>query len=119
MALAAALAGEPIARVVSSPARRCLDTVGPLAERLGLEVEVDDRLGEGSGAQGALAVARDLQEVDAVVCSHGDVIPELLDSCERAGTELPSRRKWQKASTWVLHRNGAGFTSGRYLPPPA
>jgi broad specificity phosphatase PhoE len=33
-------------RVVSSPLRRCRETAGPLAEALGVEVEVDPRVGE-------------------------------------------------------------------------
>lgn len=33
-------------RVVSSPLRRCRETAAPLAEALGLEVEIDPRVGE-------------------------------------------------------------------------
>lgn len=38
--VAAALAGEPLAAVYSSPLRRCLDTAGPIAAAHGLEVRV-------------------------------------------------------------------------------
>lgn len=41
-----ALHRYPIARVVSSPQRRALQTAGPVAGALGLPVDVDDRLAE-------------------------------------------------------------------------
>jgi broad specificity phosphatase PhoE len=41
-----ALARFPIARVVSSPQRRALQTAQPVADALGLTVDVDDRLAE-------------------------------------------------------------------------
>lgn len=44
--LPAALARFPISRLVSSPQRRAVQTAGPLAEELGLQVEVDERLAE-------------------------------------------------------------------------
>ncbi|BDP41491.1 phosphoglycerate mutase [Deinococcus aetherius] len=44
--LAETLADLGITRIVSSPWRRAVDTVGPLAERLGLTVETDGRLTE-------------------------------------------------------------------------
>ena len=40
------LAGVEIARIVSSPAERCLATLAPLAAATGLAVETDDRLAE-------------------------------------------------------------------------
>ena len=45
-ALVGRLAGARIARVVSSPQRRCRSTVAPLAAALGLEVVQDDRVAE-------------------------------------------------------------------------
>jgi 8-oxo-dGTP diphosphatase len=38
-ALAALLRGAPIARIVCSPYRRCVETVAPLARRCGVPVE--------------------------------------------------------------------------------
>lgn len=43
------LAREEIAAIVSSPLQRAYDTARPLAERLGLEVEVEDHLAEVDG----------------------------------------------------------------------
>lgn len=44
--LPAALARFPIARVVSSPQRRAIQTADPVAAALGLSVDIDDRLAE-------------------------------------------------------------------------
>jgi phosphoserine phosphatase len=43
-ALAEALAGCKVARVISSPLRRCVETALPVAERLGVALEQDNRL---------------------------------------------------------------------------
>lgn len=41
-----ALSRFPISRLVSSPQRRAVQTAGPLADKLGLTVDIDDRLAE-------------------------------------------------------------------------
>lgn len=113
------LADAGIVRLVASPFRRCIDTLVPLAEHLGLPVESDERLAEGRGFTGALALAEELRHAPAAaICSHGDVIPDLLDALVRRGTKLRGELRWPKASTWVLVRDGDGFTKGRYVPPP-
>ncbi len=94
------LAPYAIDRIVSSPYARCVETVAPLGKHLGLTVEIAQELAEGeSTAATALIGAR--KERCVVLCSHGDVIPDLLD--ELAGTnswddELP----FAKGSTWVV-----------------
>jgi len=45
-AMAAWLGDEAIDSIVSSPLRRALETAAPLAERLGLTVEIDDGIAE-------------------------------------------------------------------------
>jgi 8-oxo-(d)GTP phosphatase len=72
--IAAVLDSGDVRRVVSSPYVRCVQTVEPLAAELGLEVELDDRLAEGAGA----AARPLLDEEGVVLCTHGDVLHELL-----------------------------------------
>ncbi len=112
------LADTGITRLLASPSLRCQQTLEPLAERLELKVEVDDRLGEGQGAEGALALAAELQHMSAALCSHGDVIPDLLDTLLAQGTKLKGDLRWQKASTWVLTWDGNRLVKGKYLSPP-
>jgi len=73
LALVDALAERGIARVVSSPYVRCVETVEPLAAALGLAVELDGRLAEGEGGAGALALLAELAGA-GVACTHGDVV---------------------------------------------
>jgi broad specificity phosphatase PhoE len=118
-ALAEQLADAGITRLITSPAQRCVESLVPLAEKLSLVVEPDERLAEGQGVAGALSLAEELRDVTAVLCSHGDVIPDLLDELLRRGTKLKDEPRWQKASTWVLNRDGDWFSKARYVPPPA
>jgi 8-oxo-dGTP diphosphatase len=118
-ALATSLADVGAARLVSSPYRRCVQTLEPLAGALGLVVETDERLAEGTGASPSLALAEELRAETAVVCSHGDVIPDLLEALVHRGLELQDPARWPKASTWVLTRDEHGFVKGWFVPPPA
>lgn len=98
---------------------RCVQTLEPLAGHLGLTVEKDERLAERSGAADVLELAAEVRSSTAVLCSHGDVIPELLATLVASGTRLKDELRWQKASTWVLTWSGDHLAKGRYLPPPA
>ena len=61
----------------------------------------------------------EVRGADAVLCSHGDVIPDLLEHLLAHGTKLKGDLRWQKASTWILTWEGKRLTKGRYVPPPA
>jgi 8-oxo-dGTP diphosphatase len=101
-ALVDALAGFTIDRIVSSPYLRCIQSVEPLAEARGLEIELDEEL----GAHRLDDVPRVLERVEgenAVVCTHGDL--PWLDG-----------RKFKKGSTWVL---SGELAPRRYIKPPA
>ena len=117
--IAEALAEKGITRLVSSPYLRCVQTLEPLGKALGVKVEIDERLSEGMGFVGALELADELRTAPAALCSHGDVIPDVLEALLRRGTKFEDDLRWQKASTWVLKRDGEEFSKARYLPPPA
>ncbi|HEX8805187.1 MAG TPA: phosphoglycerate mutase family protein [Acidimicrobiales bacterium] len=122
-AIADRLAADPattIHRLVSSPSLRCVQTLEPLADRLGLAVEGDSRLLEGTRAADALALARELAagDGDAVVCSHGDVIPEILRALRAAGTRVDDPFVWPKGSTWRLTGDHRHWATASYQPPP-
>ena len=117
--LCEALADGSPTRLLASPYTRCVQTLEPLGTQLGIPVEPDDRLAEGAGPRGALELADELAQAPAVLCSHGDVIPDLLEALLHDGLKLRDELRWQKASTWVLTRDGGRLAKGRYLPPPA
>ena len=111
------LADSDATRLLSSPYTRCVQSLEPLGKRLHLPVEPDERLAEGAGAK-ALVLAHELADTDAVLCSHGDVIPDVLEGLLQEGLKLRDELRWQKASTWVLTWDGGRPAKGRYLSPP-
>ena len=117
-ALAEGLSADGVARVLSSPYVRCRQTVEPLAERLRLPVDLSDALEEGAPLVETLALLDKLGDESAVLCTHGDVVGELLDHCTRLGVHLDDDRL-EKGSTWVLDTEDGAIVAARYLPPPA
>jgi broad specificity phosphatase PhoE len=115
------LADRPVTRVLSSPSLRCVQTVEPLADERGLEVEPSDALAEGVGPDTVVGLARRVAGQAAVLCTHGDVIPTLLDALvDTDGLVLGDGYPCAKGSTWVLEVDEHGrFVAARYLPPPA
>jgi phosphohistidine phosphatase SixA len=77
-ALVDLLAGRPLARVLTSPYLRCVQTVEPLAQARALPLEYRHELGDDARADEALALMRELGGEPASLCSHGDLIRELL-----------------------------------------
>jgi broad specificity phosphatase PhoE len=119
-AIADQFGDEPIARVLSSPAVRCVETVRPLAVRLGVALEEEELLREGGGPSGAHLLARSAGDGAAVaLCSHGDVIWELLRDLEEAGVPLSPGMPAKKGSTWRLEVRDGTIVRGTYLPPAA
>ena len=106
-------------RLLSSPYTRCVQTLEPLGVLLDLEVEPVQELAEGHGCE-ALELLRSLAESDVALCSHGDVIPEVLQALAvDDGLDLGPRPRQAKGSTWVLESAGGRFISAAYLPAPA
>jgi phosphohistidine phosphatase SixA len=104
--------------LVSSPFVRCMQTLEPLGERLGLEVVPDLRLSEGACFEDTLDLLDELPD-GSVLCSHGDVIPDTVSALVRRGLEVRSQPDWRKASVWVIDRNAAGrYTRATVWPPP-
>jgi len=110
------LRGGPIVRVLSSPATRCVETVSGLAATMGLELELHDSLYEGTPIEMSWALLEWAATVhgDVVLCSHGDVIPELISRAQLRGMDIPGKSGCAKGSIWELRHDGDRFTSGRY-----
>jgi 8-oxo-dGTP diphosphatase len=97
-----------VGRIVSADPRRCVDTVAPLADALELGVDAEPLLSE-VGYPGREVEAERLirslgdAEHDAVACSQGDVVPDLVARLAIADgypVELPIRAP--KGSTWAV-----------------
>jgi 8-oxo-dGTP diphosphatase len=116
--LAGFLGDVAFARLVSSPALRCVQTLEPLAGRQGLDVETVDALAEGRGAASALELMAGLGPEPVALSTHGDVMIHVLDALVGGGMELEDPFAYAKSCAWVLERDGDRFVRGRYLPPP-
>lgn len=105
-------------RLISSPYVRCMETLRPLAAAIGLAVEEHPDLAEGAGGA-AVSLARSVAGATTALCTHGDIVPEVLDTLVSVdGMSLCSEREWAKASTWVLEGVDGRFVEARYLPAP-
>ncbi|MBX3285899.1 MAG: phosphoglycerate mutase family protein [Acidimicrobiales bacterium] len=113
------LADVGVDRLWSSSYVRCVQTLDPLADRLGLEVEVVDPLTEGgSGAEALdllLYAARSGLTVAA--CSHGDVIPAVVATALGRGARLDGPASAAKGGRYVLSVADGAVTALRYVPP--
>ncbi|MGQ0576773.1 MAG: NUDIX hydrolase [Pseudonocardia sp.] len=136
--LAALLALFGPDRIVTAPPVRCRETVAPLADRLGLSVTEELRLGEdGYWADPPAGLAR-LRELGAgpgvtVVCSQGGVIPDVVGELAAgsgsgsgpgsgSGSYLdvdPDDVPARKGSTWLLGLRDGELMTADYYPRPA
>jgi 8-oxo-dGTP diphosphatase len=86
--IAAGVAAFSPERLVSSPAVRCMSTIAPVSGYLGIPVKkaVDisqDAFEHGQADVRAVVLKRLAKRKTAVLCSHGPVIPEILDELSR------------------------------------
>ncbi len=103
---------------MSSPAIRCVETVKPLADQRGLPIEPRDDLLEGAPLSGLLALLDELRSTSSVLCSHGDLIPAVIEHFESRGASIGPDRGWKKGSVWVLERETGRVVRAMYIPPP-
>jgi phosphohistidine phosphatase SixA len=120
-ALALVLAPLNPARVLSSPYLRCVQTITPLAESLGLLVERTPSLVPEAGAA-ATVLAREVTAAGSgvvVLCTHGETIHEMQALLAGEGPPAfgPTALR-EKASVWVLERQDGLFVDARHIPPP-
>jgi 8-oxo-dGTP diphosphatase len=116
-AIAVSLQDRPIVRVLSSPFLRCVQTVEPLADQFGLSVTPADVLAEGAAFELVLDLIETLPD-DSALCSHGDVIPEVIRALERRGMVIDGFRDSRKGSVWIIERANGVIDRASALPPP-
>jgi phosphohistidine phosphatase SixA len=118
--LAEWLRHAPVDRILSSPYRRCVETVEPLAEALGIAVEQVVAFSEQAHIDQSWAAMAKIAHANTVVCSHGDVIPDLIRRAQLRGMHVPGKSGCAKGSVWTLeHWDGERFATGVYTPIPA
>jgi phosphohistidine phosphatase SixA len=107
-ALTDAFDSLPVERILSSPARRCRQTVEPLARPHGVPVELVAGLrpdGDPEYARGLIATLDAEVAGRAVVCVHGETMRPLLAAVRETGGEIVATRD---DDAWLL-RKGTGW----------
>ena len=88
------LARFTIERILSSPAKRCLDTVAPLAAARGLVVEPREELSQERQDREGHSLVRSLAGQNVIVCGHGGL-----------ETVIVGAPRWHKGTTFVVDDN--------------
>jgi 8-oxo-dGTP diphosphatase len=108
-------------RVISSPAKRCAETVAPYAALISTTAEIDADLSarpEVGASVTLLKLAGQIVEQDqpTLICAHGENLPVLLAAiCTHLATSPPSGPSLRKAAWWVLHvADGTLLAADRY-----
>jgi broad specificity phosphatase PhoE len=110
--------GTPIDVLLSSPYRRSVQTLNPLASARKLPVTTGDEFGVGAGANTLLGAVMQLMVDAAVVCTHADVLEDLLRRLVGLGLVAAGRTTSENAGTWKLSLSHDGISQAAYLPPP-
>lgn len=117
-ALATWLADLDVKHVVSSPYVRCRQTVEPLAAQLRIPVDLSDALAEGAALTDALRLLEKFDDEAAVLCTHGDVLGDVLWHAEQHGVRLDGAGV-EKGATWVLELEAGAIVAARHVAPLA
>lgn len=100
---------------------RCIQTVEPLAQELGVTISTEASLTEEAYAADPDAAHKRVAEIAAhggtpVICTQGKVIPYLLAWWRDA--DKPDKSRNRKGSTWVLSLSGDRIVAADYIDSP-
>lgn len=117
-ALVTRLVRTPINGIVSSPSLRCEQTVGPLAQRLGLKVKPSKLLRRDVAPTDVLRLIKRSKGTRTVLCSHRETIGPFIEHLAAdPNVEVSSKLEWPKGSIWELTTRRGRVTGARFIPP--
>jgi 8-oxo-dGTP diphosphatase len=102
---------------------RCIQTIEPLADELGLDITLEPTLTEEAYLQDRAKARHRFLEIAAtdgtpVICSQGKVIPDLIQWwCERDRVK-PDKSRNGKGSTWVLSMHAGKLIDADHIASP-
>ncbi len=110
-------------RVCAAPLVRCVQTVQPIADDLGVKVVEEELLSEKSHTGAETAAQRRLLEIVAdggvpVACSQGGVIPDLVSRLAAASGLPLDRAESKKGSVWALFFDQDRLVAADYIAVP-
>lgn len=115
--LAEVLACYGEARVLSSPALRCTQTVAPYAALMGRLVETTPALAVDASYEQAVEELRELLSVESAVVfsGHGEVLPGMVAwTCAALGAAPPIDASLGKGAFWALHIAKGAIVGSEY-----
>jgi hypothetical protein len=80
-------------------------------------LELSDELAEGAPLVETLRLIEKLSGESAALCTHGDVMGNVIGHL--AATGVPLDNRIEKGSTWELDTRDGEIVGARYVPPPA
>jgi hypothetical protein len=106
--------GIALSSILSSPTRRCLDTVAGIAAVHDLPVLARSELGIGEVQPAKDLVAELLaDDLDVLICTHGENVVPILSALR---PRVISGKKWaSKGSVWTLEKSDRGIAAS-YTP---
>lgn len=115
--LAELLAPTPAGRLLSSPTRRCTETLAPLADRWGVPVEAEASLALDAPTDALLQLVTARAFDGDVLCTHGEAMAALvarLDGVPIVGDEA---HLLAKGTGWDLTVHDGRVVALRHLVP--
>jgi 8-oxo-dGTP pyrophosphatase MutT (NUDIX family)/phosphohistidine phosphatase SixA len=113
-----------VGRIISADFVRCVQTVEPLSEAIGIPIEEEPLKSElvypGNEAA-ALEFVRSVGSPQSavVISSQGGVIPDMLERLAKEDDfDLPGDFEAKKGSTWALSFEGQRLAAAEYFPVP-
>lgn len=117
LGVAEILARHPITEINTSPALRCIDTVSTVAGNSGTKSSTTKLLKEFTELDKIYKYLGTLGPGSVVLSSHKDWIGPLITDLSKRKVKLRGKRRWPKASIWVLDlvdgKVKSGFWEGR------
>ena len=117
-----------VRRIIASSALRCQQTVAPLSKKLGRRVHVSDAISQDAwaaqdGDVASIVAKRIRKQKGSVLCSHGPVLPEIMEAIASEtgtppSTELRRAAALDTGSFTVVHvrRGGAVVAIETHAP---
>ncbi|MGV8965061.1 MAG: SixA phosphatase family protein [Cellulomonas sp.] len=117
VSLVRSLADDEVSVVWSSPTVRCRQTVEPLAEDRGTEVQDNELLAKDAPVEALFEWLLAHQSEPWALCTHGEVFRALLDIARASGLVSAPVRATEKGAAWRVRPHGDGTADLQYVPP--
>jgi 8-oxo-dGTP diphosphatase len=115
--IAVTLADVGLTHLYTSPFTRCVQTMEPLAQKVQLALEPHPALAEGAPVALSLALLHAHLDDTVALCTHGDVLDNVLDALGQQGVTIDGDLETRKGAWWVIDAEGDRLASAHYHPP--